>query len=188
MKSFIEILAATLVVGTGTAGAQTPIDLPRFDSLELRGGGKVTIRHGERQSVTIVSGDPETSRFTVDDQGRLTILACRSVCRDHRLVVAIVTPAAEGVGIRDGGTIRADGGFPFQDVLAAGVIDGGTIDVAAIEAGTVTAGIQGGGSIRVNARDRLVAGIQDGGSIRYLGHPAVTSGVNGGGSVAPIEP
>jgi hypothetical protein len=183
----IRIFAAVAALAAVPAAAQTPVQVPAFDSVELRGGGTVTIRHGARQSVTLVSGDTGTSRFDVDGEGRLTITACRDSCRDYRLRVEIVTPDIEGLGIRGGGSIRTEGDFPYRDALAAGVHGGGNLDTSAIEAGTVTAGIQGGGSIRTHARDRLVAGIQGGGSVRYLGDPQVTSGINGGGSVSPAR-
>jgi len=179
------IIGAALAAVAVSAAAQTPVSVSTFDSIELRGGGTVTVRHGDRQRVTLLSGDLDTSRFSVDEQGRLTITACRNSCRNYRLRVEIVTPDIEALGIKGGGSIRTEGDFPYRDVLAAGVAGGGSLDVAAIEAGTVTAGIQGGGSIRTHARDSLVAGIQGGGTVRYLGDPRVTSGINGGGSVAP---
>ena len=185
IRTRCAIVGAALGTIAAPAATQTPVPISAFDSIELRGGGTVTIRHGGRQRVTLLSGDLDTSRFSVDEQGKLTITACRNSCHDYRLRVEIVTPDLEGVGIRGGGSIRTEGDFPYRDVLAAGVHGGGSLDVAAIEAGIVTAGIQGGGSIRTHARDSLVAGIQGGGTIRYLGDPRVTSGIEGGGSVSP---
>ena len=187
MTRRIFAAAAALAAVAVPVAAQTPVQVPAFDSVELRGGGTVTIRHGARQSVRLVSGDAETSRFEVDGEGRLTITACRSSCRDYQLRVEIVTPDIEGLAIRGGGSIRTEGDFPYRSALAAAVRGGGNLDATAIEAGTVSVGIQGGGSIRTHARDRLVAGIQGGGSVRYLGDPQVTSGIEGGGSVSPMR-
>jgi Putative auto-transporter adhesin, head GIN domain len=188
MKSTFLLAAAGALAAAGPATAQTAVDVPAFDSVELRGGGTVTIRHGASQSVTLLSGNLETSRFTVGDEGRLTIRACASTCRDYALRVEIVTPELNGVGISGGGSLRAEGPFPPQDELAIGINGGGTIDLSAIDAGNVAAGIEGGGSIRTHARHTLVAGINGGGTIRYEGSPSVTSGINGGGTVSPVRP
>lgn len=168
------------------APAQTPVNLPAFDSVELSGGGHVVIRHGPRQSVTLTSGDPETTRFSVGRDGKLEIRACVRTCRDYDLRVEIVTPELDGVGVEGGGEVRAEGAFPERESLAIGIKGGGEIDVTAIRAATVAAGIDGGGTILTHARDRLVAGINGGGEVRYRGDPEITSGINGGGSVEPI--
>lgn len=178
-------LAALLAAAPGAA--RTPVAVPVFDSISLERGGRVTVRHGTQQSVTLVRGDLDTTRFTVDGDGKLEILACVRRCSNYRLEVEIVTPELDGVGVEGGGEIRAEGVFPARDVLALGVRGGGEIDMLAIEAGTVAAGVQGGGTILAHARERLTAGIDGGGAIRYRGNPTVTSGVNGGGAVTRIE-
>ena len=184
----LPMIAAGLVAlaAAGPGAARTPVSVAAFDSINLEGGGHVVVRHGPRQSVTLVSGNLETTRFSVRNDGTLEILACVRSCRNYRLEVEIVTPELEGVGVEGGGEIRAEGAFPDRDNLAIGIEGGGEIDLAAISAGEVAAGIQGGGTILTHARTRLVAGIQGGGTIRYRGDPAVTSGVEGGGSVSPI--
>ncbi len=184
----ITLAAALAALLCGTAGAaRTPVAVPAFDSIGLQGGGRVTVRHGATQSVTLVRGSLDLTRFTVDRDGKLEIHACVRSCRDYDLEVEIVTPVLEGVGIEGGGHIRAEGAFPERDALALGIRGGGEIDMRAIHAATIAAGIHGGGSILAFARDRLAAGIDGGGEIRYLGNPAVTSGINGGGSVSPIN-
>ena len=183
MKAY-AIAAVAALAAAAPAAAQTPVPLPAFDSVELRGGGRVTLRHGPEQRVTLLRGDLETSRLSVEDD-RLTIEACVPTCRDDHLEVEIVTPGIAGVGVHGGGVVLTEGAFPAREQLAAGIRGGGSIDLTGIEADNVAAGIQGGGLIRAHARETLVAGITGGGSIRYLGDPAVTSSVRGGGSVGP---
>ena len=187
MKAFFLAAALAALATAGAGAARTPVAVAAFDSLELQGGGRVTIRHGATQSVTLVRGNLETTRFTVRRDGKLEIDACVRNCPDYELEVEIVTPVLEGVGIEGGGSIRAEGAFPDRDALALGISGGGEIDMRAIRAASVAAGINGGGSILAHARDRLVAGIDGGGEIRYLGEPTVTSGIDGGGSIRPIE-
>ena len=58
------------------AAARTPVAAAAFDLLELQGGGRVTVRNGATQSVTLVRGNLETTRFTVRRDGKLEIDAC----------------------------------------------------------------------------------------------------------------
>jgi hypothetical protein len=183
----LGIAAASALLALAPAAAQTPVSVPAFDSLELRGGGRVTVRHGAEQSVTLVRGDPAITRFTVDRDGRLRIDACTRTCRDYDLRVEIVIPELDAVAIEGGGTIRADGRFPERRALAIAVSGGGTIDMSAVSTADVAASVHGGGSITTHARNSLAASINGGGSVRYLGDPSVSSAINGGGSVAPAS-
>ncbi len=183
--TMIAALAAPFAVAP--APAQTPVAVPAFASIELRGGGVVTIRHGSSQQVRLVRGNSETTRFSVDGQGRLRIDACRRSCRGYRLEVEIVTPDLEGAAISGGGAIRAEGDFPDRGRLALAVSGGGAIDFTAVESRSVAAAVRGGGAIRTHARDSLMASISGGGSIAYLGDPHVTSAIEGGGAVGPVD-
>ena len=186
MRTFRTAAALVAFAAAAPAAAQTPVSVPAFDSIELNGGGRVVVRHGARQSVTLVRGNLDTTRFTVGRDGKLEIDACVRSCRDYDLLVEIVTPELDAVAIHGGGQIRAEGAFPRRDELAIGISGGGTIDMTAVEADTVAAGINGGGSILAHARDRLTAGINGGGAVRYNGTPAVTAAIDGGGIVRKI--
>ena len=165
---FLITIGLVALVAAAPGAASTPVSVPVFDSINLKGGGHVVVRHGGAQSVTLVSGNLETTRFKVTHDGTLEVDACVRSCNDYRLEVEIVTPGLEGVGVEGGGEIRADGAFPQRDSLAIGIEGGGEIDMIAISAGAVAAGIEGGGTIR------------------YRGDPTVTSGIEGGGSVSRI--
>lgn len=180
MKS--HILGVGLLLTAVAAAAQMPISVQRFDEIELRGGGTVTLRQGAAQSVTMTRGDADMTRFTVED-GKLIIQTCVRSCRDYNLAVDVVVPRIEGVAITGGGQIRAEQGFGASDALAAAVQGGGSIDVRAIPAASVTAAVQGGGHIRTRARDTLTAAVTGGGSITYWGDPRMTEAVQGGGSI-----
>ena len=187
MRALAAFAIAAATLAALPAAAQTPLIVPAFHSINLRGGGHVRVRHGARQSVTLVSGNTEMTRFSVRRDGKLEIDACVRSCSHYDLEIEIVTPDLDGVGVEGGGSILAEGAFPDRDQLALGVDGGGRIDMTAIRARSVAAGIQGGGAILASARERLVAAIQGGGSVRYRGDPHVTSGINGGGSVSPID-
>lgn len=180
------ILAAALLAAVAaipSAVAQTPISVGRFDSIELRGGGDLVIRHGAQQRVTMLSGDRALASFDVDHQGTLVIRPCRTSCRNQRLRVEVVTPTLDAVAIRGGGSIRAEAGFPAADTVALAVHGGGTIDTRAVPRRNVAAAIVGGGLIRASAQDSLAASIIGGGAVRYTGNPRTTVSVNGGGAV-----
>jgi hypothetical protein len=167
------------------ATAQTPISVPRFEGIQLRGGGDVVIRHGAQQRVTMLSGDRALAGFDVDRQGTLVIRPCRTSCRNQRLRVEIVTPRLEAVAIQGGGSIRAEGGFPAASDFAVSIHGGGTIDTRAVRSRDVAASINGGGLIRVSAQNNLAASIVGGGAIRYVGDPRKAVSVIGGGAVTP---
>ena len=184
--TILTLFVTAALAASAPAAAQTAVDVPAFDSINLRGGGEVVVRHGDRQRVTLLRGNLEMSRFSVDRDGKLTIDACVRSCRNYDLRVEIVTPRLDGVGIRGGGEIRAEGAFPERRTLAIGIDGGGEIDMTAVPAETVAAGINGGGLISAHAERTLAAGINGGGEVRYRGHPQVTSAIDGGGSVNPM--
>jgi len=178
------VLAALLAAAP--SAAQTPVSVGRFDSVELRGGGRVTIRHGDTQRVTLLRGDTEMSRISVDADGTLEIRACVRSCSNYRLEVEIVTPQLEAIAISGGGSIRSEGGFAERRHLALAISGGGELDATAVPAANVAASVHGGGAILTRARTTLAASINGGGAIRYRGDPAVTASVNGGGTVRAI--
>ena len=104
----ISLLAAALGAVAVPAAAQTPVPVSAFDSIELRGGGTLTVRQGDRQQVSLISGNLETTRFSVDEDGQLTILACRRSCRNYRLRVEVVTPDVDALAIHGGGSILGE--------------------------------------------------------------------------------
>ena len=177
------LAAALLPLGAATAAAQTPISVPRFDSLELRGGGEVVVRHGARQRVTLLSGDRNLAGFDVERDGTLVIRACRTSCRRQNLRVEIVTPELDAVAISGGGSIRGDGRFPAERSFAVAIHGGGTIDARAFPARDVAAALDGGGEIRTAPQRNLAASIRGGGIIRYTGDPETAVSVRGGGTV-----
>ena len=184
MTRRFALFAGAALAACAPATAQTPVALERFDEIELRGGGSVTIRQGAEQRVTMLRGDPSLTRFRVED-GRLTIDACIRSCRDYDLEIEIVVPEIDAVAIQGGGHIATQGGFGDPRELTAAVSGGGMLDLRSINATSVTAAVQGGGSIRARARANLVAAVQGGGSITYWGDPQVVSNISGGGSIRP---
>jgi hypothetical protein len=160
------------------------VSVPSFDSVELRGGGHVTLRYGATQRVTLVKGSAQVTRFAIEDGHKLSIDACEDNCpSDYDLDVEIATPRITGAAVSGGGRIVGESGFPAQDHVVAAVNGGGDVDLRAIAAGTVQAAVSGGGHIHVHADRELTAAVNGGGSIRYSGKGEVTSAINGGGSV-----
>jgi hypothetical protein len=177
-------LAASLLASS--AFAATPVQVGHFDQVELSGGGHVTIKHGAVQSVTLIKGSTDFTKFSIKDGDKLVIDACPHDCPSGRydLEIEIVTPDIAGVAIDGGGHIQAENGFPQQHEFAAAVDGGGHIDMSALSADQVEAAIDGGGHIEVNAVRVLHAAVDGGGSIVYHGDPQVTQAIDGGGSVS----
>jgi hypothetical protein len=187
MRSYLPLFAFA-VAASAPALATEVVPVPAFRSVQLRGGGELSIRPGPTQRVTIVEGAARITRFSVERDGSLKIDVCDGNCpRQYRLRVDIQSPYAPDVAIAGGGLIRASGGFPPQRQLSAAIMGGGKIDMLAVSAGSVNAAVHGGGLIAVRPRSSLSAAVSGGGEVRYAGHPAVSSAINGGGAVHRIR-
>ena len=163
---------------------QTPVQLARFSSVELRGGGKIILRHGPVQRVTLLKGSLTYTEVTIADGDRLVIDKCKSKCpRGYELEVEIVAPAIAGISIADGGTIEGRGSFPQRAEISVAVRDGGAIDIRSMPVDSVTAAVDQGGAIFTKAHSALNASIHQGGVITYWGDPRVVSSVQHGGFV-----
>ena len=170
-----------LIASPVIAGA---IPVGHFEQIALHGGGHVSVKHGATQSVTLLSGNPEYTKFSIRHGGELRIDACEGNCPDHYTVeVEIVTPELSGASIEGGGHIDAEGGFPQQHEFDAAVSGGSHIDMRAISAAEVDAAVNGGGHIQVTATKKLEAAVSGGGAITYDGDPEVEQAISGGGSV-----
>ena len=185
MRSIVPLFAFAFAASVPVIAAEY-VSVPEFRSVELRGGGDVTLRSGHAQRVTILEGSSQVTRFYVAQDGKLRIDACNGHCpRHYRLRVEIQSPRVPDVAVAGGGSIRALPGFPAQGKVAAAVDGGGAVDLRSLDASDVTAGVNGGGVISVRSRSSLTAAVNGGGAIRYWGNPAVTMAVHGGGSVQP---
>lgn len=184
--TFPLALAAALV---GSASAQVPdrSPSPSFRSIELQGGGMVTVRHGTERRLTVLTANPNRPIRT--DGDRLVIAPCSGRCPGgHRIEVEIVTPELSRVAVTDGGRIELRGDFPAQTALAASVSSGGLIDMRELEAGQVTAAVEHGGRILARPGRGLTASVANGGNVTYWGDPVVTSSVRHGGVVQRGDP
>jgi hypothetical protein len=179
---FFALLAgpSSAQVADGTSGAA-------FRSIELRGGGIVTVRHGATRAVNVIGANPGRPIRTEGD--RLIIDRCGRNCpRGHRITVEVVTPQLSRVAVNDGGIIAVSDGFARQSALAVSVSQGGMIDARALEADQVAAAVNEGGRILTSPRRQLSATISNGGAVTYWGEPRVTSAINGGGVVQGGDP
>jgi hypothetical protein len=180
-------LFATAVLAFAVpAFAAGVVPTPQFRSVELRGGGAVTVVPGPVQRVTIVEGSSRFTHMRVEGAGQLRIDTCDERCPPvYRLRVEIQSPAVPDLGVSGGGTIVAQGGFRPQSHFSAAVNGGGRVDASSVEAMSVSAAVNGGGQVLVRPRSSLSAAVNGGGHVRYLGSPQVTSAIHGGGSISP---
>jgi hypothetical protein len=164
--------------------AVTNVDVGAFRSVAARNGAHVTLRHGDRQRVTLVRGNLDDSDVRVDEDGRLVIDRCSGDCpRGYRLEVEITTPEIGALSVNDGGWLRSAGSFPRQASLAAAVESGGTLDVRSMQVNEVSAAIQHGGRILTEPRNNLTVAIAQGGAVIYWGSPDVQRSIVHGGVV-----
>src|SRR3954452_6512125 len=107
MRSFLPLFVIALA-GSAPVFAAEVVPVSAFRSVQLRGGGEVTLRPGPVQRVTIVEGSAQITHFRVDRDGQLRIDVCDGNCpRQYRLRVEIQSPQAPDVAIAGGGLIHA---------------------------------------------------------------------------------
>lgn len=185
-RLLLAVTALSGLLGSSPAFAGTVVPVGAFDSVELKDGGHVILRHGAVQRVTLLQGSTQYTSIRIDEDNarQLVIDSCRHQCpRNYRLDVEIVTPEIRGVSVSDGGSIESAAGFPSQVKIAAAVADGGKIDIRSIATESASAAVNDGGKILLRAQSRLAAAVNDGGAIVYSGDPKVSSAISDGGSV-----
>jgi hypothetical protein len=168
----------------GEVQAQTIVPIAPFHSVELSGGGRVVLRNGPVQRVTLVKGSPDHTRITIADGGWLVIKNCEFRCpRGYELEIEIVTPDIARISVGDGGSIQSRGSFPRQAEIKASVRDGGMIDIRSMAVDSVYASVEEGGMIFTMPQANLVASVVNGGNITYWGDPRIKWAVKSGGVV-----
>jgi hypothetical protein len=184
VRSIIPLFLLALAAST-PAFASEVVALPHFASVELRGGGSVTVVPGSAERVTIVEGSSRFTRLTVRGD-QLKIDTCGADCpRNYRLRIEIQSPRVPDLAVNGGGTIRVGSGFAGQRELNAAANGGGVIDARAVYAAEVAAAVNGGGELLVRAGSTLSGAVSGGGVVRYWGKPQVTTAIQGGGAVSP---
>jgi hypothetical protein len=185
MRSILPLFA-TALAASAPAFATELVNVPGFRTVELRGGGVVTVVPGPTQRVTIEQGSTQFTRMYVTSDGKLRIDTCNQRCPQHyRLQVVIQSPRAPDLAVSGGGLVTTAGGFNSQSQLAAAVNGGGRIDARSIDVVNISAAVNGGGEVLVRPRSSLSAAVNGGGHVRYWGNPNVSMAVRGGGSVSP---
>ena len=165
------------------AAAQTPVEVPDFDSIRLEGGGTVSVRHGATHRVTFTATRPELVEIEVE-RDTLVIRPCRKSCSNQRLSVEVVTPQIDAAAIHGGGKLEIGGGFPRSRDLALAVHGGGRLDAEAASASDVAVAIRGGGTVQLGAPASLAVAIHGGGSVLHCGHvESRTVSIQGGGTI-----
>lgn len=183
MRAAALLLPLVLATAAPLAAAEI-VPVPRFDSVELRGGGSVVVRPGSAQRVVILSGSTQFTRFHLRQGRQLVIDACNDSCpRHYDLRIEIESPSAPDVALQGGGSIVAAPGFASQSELSAAIAGGGIIDLRSVNATSVNAAINGGGRILSGRSANLTAAVNGGGEVRYTASANVSMAVHGGGTV-----
>lgn len=190
MMTSVRALACGLLVASTSpfvdAVAQSEpisVQLSSFRAVELRNGGRVTLRAGPTQRVTFLKGSPDQTQIAVS-RDRLVIDKCGGKCtRRYELEIEIITPELTGLTVAHGGTIQSQGNFPRQAGITVNVDNGGTIDVRSMSVESVAASVLSGGRIYVKPLTGMIASVVDGGNITHWGNAPVKSSIEHGGVV-----
>lgn len=188
MTSYLLRAALALLCAAPAAvQAAETINVGHFDSIDINGGGQVTLRHGATQSVVLRQGSTQYTSFRVKDGHTLRIDACNGTCpHNYALEIEITVPDIQALAINGGGSITASS-FPGKKQITAAVNGGGEIDLTGMPVKDATAAVNGGGLIKVLATSDLTAAVMGGGEIAYGGHPQLTQVVQGGGSIERLD-
>jgi hypothetical protein len=183
MRKTLPLFALALAASAPVL-ATDMVPVPAFRSVQLRGGGIVTLVPGPGQRVTIVEGSSQFTSMRVERDGQLRIDTCNERCPPvYRLRVEIQSPRVPDLAISGGGQIVTSGGFRPQPQLSVAVNGGGKIDARSLDAVDVSAAVNGGGEILVRPRTTLSAAVNGGGHVRYVGNPTTSVAIKGGGAV-----
>lgn len=184
MRSLRPLFAGALVAAAPALATEV-VPVPPFNSVQLRGGGLVTVVPGPVQRVAILEGSSRFTRMYVVRDGQLRIDTCEERCPPiYRLRVEIESPRVPDLAIDGGGQIATVSGFRPQSELSTAINGGGRIDARSVEAAEVSAAVNGGGELLVSPRAQLSAAVNGGGHVHYWGNPAVSSAIHGGGAVS----
>lgn len=146
-RESVIVFAPLALLAAEAAPAAETVALPRFEGIELKGGGSVVVRQGAVQRVTLVEGSTSQTGIRVEPrvrggQARLVVDACKVRCpRDYRLRIEIVTPDISAVAVNGGGHWRVTA----TGSLAASVNGGGAIQYWGDP--QVASSIRGGGAV-----------------------------------------
>jgi len=183
MRSTLPLFVMALAISAPVLATET-VPVPQFRSVQLRGGGIVSVVPGPAQRITIEEGSSQFTRVHVEYDGKLVIDTCTERCPPvYRMRVVIQSPNVPDLAISGGGAITTAAGFRSQSRLSAAVNGGGRIDATSVDAAQVSAAVNGGGNIVVRPRNSLSAAVNGGGHVRYLGNPTTSVAIHGGGSV-----
>jgi hypothetical protein len=175
--------AISVPLGESTSTTQETLSLAPFNSIELDSGGKIFLRHGTAQRVTLLKGSRDYTSIVVSDRGQLVIEKCKVKCpKGYALEIEIVTSTIDAISVSNGGVIRSDS-FPRQESISLAVSHGGVIDVRPLPVNSVSAAVEQGGRILVKPQTAMAASVNQGGEIMYWGNAKVVSSVSNGGAV-----
>jgi hypothetical protein len=187
MRSTLPLFLSAFVISAPVLATEN-VPVPAFRSVELSGGGEVVVVPGPTQRVTILEGSSQFTSMQVLRGGKLRILTCNNNCpHRYRLRIEVQDPNVPDLAINGGGLISVRNGFRPQSQISVAINGGGKIDTLAVDAGTASAAVHGGGELLVRARGMLSAAINGGGVIRYAGNPQISTAIAGGGVVSRIR-
>lgn len=192
--------AGDCVAGSGTLATQSR-PVTSFRSVLINAAGRVEIRQGNADSVTITADDNVLRLLIATVRGDELVLdqtRCSRNVREVRFTITVrdlraLTLAGAADATLDGisadeltlkiagsGTIDASGQARW---LAVDIGGAGEVRARALASEAAQVRIGGTGSVALSASDSLDVGISGTGSVVYFGAPAVTQSITGAGSV-----
>jgi hypothetical protein len=192
------LLGSSACMAGGTTGSgrvrSESRNVAGFDSIELRGEGRLTIRQTGVESLTIATDNnvlplvhsdvgggvlslgPESTGMVRVTQLSYTLtvktLKGISVHGDASVSVAGIHTPSLAVTMDGDSSLQVAGQAQSQDVTING---SGRYDASGLVNRTANVSINGAGNAVVNVSDRLGTSVNPAAGVQYIGHPTVTN-------------
>jgi hypothetical protein len=203
LLTVVLLLAACSVTrGSGQLATESRA-VSGFSTVELSGGGELTIQKTGTESLSISAEDNLLPRLTSEVSNNTLILGTKpnttilpqqpvtytvtvkdltgvAVSGSGNIRVPDLTTSALDISISGSGTITVTGTVSDQDLEISG---SGRYEAAQLSSKNVKAEISGSGTANVLATDVLDVEISGSGTVTYTGNPQVEQEISGSGNL-----
>jgi hypothetical protein len=203
LLTVVLLLAACSVTrGSGQLATESRA-VSGFSTVELSGGGELTIQKTGTESLSISAEDNLLPRLTSEVSNNTLILGTKpnttilpqqpvtytvtvkdltgvAVSGSGNIRVPDLTTSALDISISGSGTITVTGTVSDQDLEISG---SGRYEAAQLSSKNVKAEISGSGTANVLATDVLDVEISGSGTVTYTGNPRVEQEISGSGNL-----
>ena len=158
------------------------ISLEQFQKVDIDGGGNIFFHFSPTPKVVFRTKNSCENNLRAE-VFRSTLNIKSSNPSNCIVDVHIYTSTIEEIRLNGGGKAVVKKGFPSLEKFTANLQGGGNLDLTSTKIDSLSADLDGGGTIKAHVVKFLRARTSGGGEIFYKGDPKVESNFSGGGAV-----